>query len=215
MDLSPAAGSSSSPYFERRTCGPLELIRLMADIVRSSPDLRGRGDETPIDHAFLERVMLAVSQVNACRYCLYGHTQAALGAGVPRDEIAALLGGSLADSPSGQAVALAYAQHYAATRGAPDAEAQERLANEYGQIGAARIQAAIHMITLGNLLGNTFDAVVSRLRGRPARQGSLLSELSALALAVLGVIPLGILMALRILLSRRAKPAIQPVPETD
>jgi AhpD family alkylhydroperoxidase len=214
MNLSPVAGSSS-PTFDRRTCGPLELLRLMADIVRSSPDLRGHAGESTIDHAFLERVMLAVSQVNACRYCLYGHTRAALSAGVPREEITALMDGDLADSPPEQAVALAYAQHYAETRGKTDPAATQRLTDEYGGRGAARIQAAIHMITLGNLLGNTFDAFISRLRGRPAREGNIFSELAALLVAILGVIPLGVLMMLSMQLGRRTRPPASPLPEID
>jgi AhpD family alkylhydroperoxidase len=187
----------------------------MADIVRTSPDLRSHGIESAIDHTFLERVMLAVSQVNACRYCIYGHARAALSAGVRREEIAALLEGDLAACPPEQAVALAYAQHFAETRGDHDPQTYARLKDEYGGRGAARIQAAIHMITLGNLLGNTFDALVSRLRGRPACEGSTLSELATLLVALLGVVPLGVLMMLSMLLGRRSKPPASSLPETD
>lgn len=188
--------------FKCRTANPGDLLRLLAAIVRASPDLRAHGGDMSIDHAFLERVMLAVSQVNQCRYCLYGHTRAALSAGVPGTEIARLLEGELGASPPEESVALLYAQHYAESNGDPDPDAIARLHTEYGESGAARIQAAIYMITLGNLLGNTFDGLISRLRGRPSPQGSLFSELATLSLSVLSVIPLGVFMALRMLFSR-------------
>jgi len=189
-------------FFARRTAGPGELLRLMAAAVRGSADLGSRPSNLPIDRAFIERVMLAVSQVNGCRYCLYGHTRAALAAGVPSDEVAVLLQGELGESPPEQAVALLYAQHFAESHEQPDPQARQRLDEEYGETGAARIQASIYMITLGNLVGNTFDALGSRLQGRPAPAGSLLSELSVLAIAALGVLPLGLLMASRMIYGR-------------
>ena len=52
----------------------------------------------------------------------------------------------------------------------------------------------LHMITLGNLSGNTFDPLLSRLRGCPAEGSSLGSELAALSLLALGtpILVLGI-----------------------
>jgi hypothetical protein len=50
------------------------------------------------------------------------------------------------------------------------------------------------MITIGNLLGNTFDAILSRFAGRPAEDSSLLSEVAVLLLVVLFV-PLGLVIA--------------------
>ena len=188
--------------FARRTARPGELLRLMAAAVRGSPDLNSRPSNLSIDRAFIERVMLAVSQVNGCRYCLYGHTRAAFAAGVPEEEVAILLQGELEGSPPEQAVALLYAQHFAESHEQPDLQARQRLTDAYGEAGAARIQASIYMITLGNLVGNTFDALGSRLQGRPAPTGSLLSELSVLAVAALGVLPLGLLMASRVIFAR-------------
>ena len=182
MKMMRAETQMHTQTFTRRMASPGDLLRLLLTIFRASPDLRAQAGDTPIDRAFLERVMLAVSQVNQCRYCLYGHTRAAFHAGVPRDEITRLLEGELGTSPPAQAVALLYAQHYAETNGHPEPGAVERLQAEYGQAGAARLQAAIYMITLGNLLGNTFDGLISRLRGRPATKGNLLSSLYMITL---------------------------------
>ncbi len=133
-----------------------------------------------VDQAFAERIMLAVTQVNGCRYCQYGHSRMALRAGVSAGEIRQLASGTWDDLPEGQLPALMYAQHYAETGGKPDTEANERLAQIYGEETAQDIQANIRMITMGNLLGNTFDAFVSRLRGKPAPNSSFWQELAVL-----------------------------------
>ena len=62
----------------------------------------------------------------------------------------------------------------------------QKLVQTYGQERARDILAHVRMITLGNLSGNTFDALLSRLRGRPAEGSGLGSELATLALLVLG-----------------------------
>jgi hypothetical protein len=42
----------------------------------------------------------------------------------------------------------------------------------------------LRMITFGNLLGNTFDAILSRFSGKPAQGSSLWSELGVLLGAI-------------------------------
>ncbi|MEW6242582.1 MAG: carboxymuconolactone decarboxylase family protein, partial [Chloroflexota bacterium] len=54
----------------------------------------------------------------------------------------------------------------------------------YGQDTAEDILAYLRMITFGNLLGNTFDALLSRLKGKPAPDSSLWSEVRILLGAV-------------------------------
>ena len=115
--------------------------------------------------------MLAVTQVNGCRYCSYGHTQAALKSGLDSEEIRALLSGDLSSAPLEELTALLFAQHYAESAGHPDTEAWENLVSTYGQDKAFAILANIRMITIGNLLGNTFDAFLYRITGRPTPNG--------------------------------------------
>jgi len=73
-----------------------------------------RGGE-PLDRAFRERLMLAVTEVNGCRYCRYAHAKLALSAGLSQADVDALAGGSLEGAPPGQVPALLYAQHWAET----------------------------------------------------------------------------------------------------
>jgi AhpD family alkylhydroperoxidase len=130
-----------------------------------------------IDPAFRERLMLAVTGVNACRYCSYVHAREALAAGVPEDEIQSLGQGAVENSPPEEVPALLYAQHWAEADGRPDRAAREHVVRTYGERATEEIELALRMIRTANLLGNTFDHVLYRVSfwrrdvERPARRG--------------------------------------------
>jgi AhpD family alkylhydroperoxidase len=155
-----------------------------------------------ISQAFAERIMLAVTQVNDCRYCRFGHARAALAAGVSTEELGDLLAGEFASLPPEEVVAVAFAQHYAEQRDRPDPAAWQRLVSVYGDEVANQIMAHIRMITMGNLLGNTFDAVLSRLRGRPPQGSHFYEEIAVLILAFM-LAPVGLIAALLSFLRQR------------
>ena len=69
--------------------------------------------------AFRERMMLAVTRVNECRYCARFHAKAALAEGISREEVDAILGGAFKDCPSDQLVGVLYAEHWAEMSGVP------------------------------------------------------------------------------------------------
>ncbi len=137
-----------------------------------------------VSKAFAEKIMLVVSSVNGCRYCWYGHSRAALAEGVSESELQSLLALDLETFPASEVVALTFAQHYAEANGQTDPLAWQRVVTYYGERTARDILAYLRMITFGNLLGNTFDALLSRLAGKPAPGSSLWSELSVLLGAV-------------------------------
>jgi len=68
---------------------------------------------------FIERIMLAVTEVNGCEVCSYAHTKIALEQGMSEEEIGKLLSGDTEDIPAEEAPAIFFAQHYADTRGNP------------------------------------------------------------------------------------------------
>jgi AhpD family alkylhydroperoxidase len=112
---------------------------------------------------FRERLMLAVTAVNGCRYCSFVHAKQALVEGIGAAEIRALLDGRLEDSPSEELPALMYAQHWAESRGQPEREVRERLVAAYGEQKAGAIELGLRTIQMGNLMGNTLDYVLFRL----------------------------------------------------
>jgi AhpD family alkylhydroperoxidase len=143
-------------------------------------DLRRAARGNRVSKAFAEKIMLVVSSVNGCRYCCYGHSRAALAAGVSETELQNLLAIDLDTFPTHEVTALTFAQHYAEAACQPDPTAWQRVVTYYGEETAQDILAYLRMITFGNLLGNTFDALLSRIAGKPAPASSLRSELSVL-----------------------------------
>ena len=113
--------------------------------------------------AFRERLMLAVTAVYGCRYCSWLHTGEALKSGLEKEEIAGLLIGSVDNCPEDEAIALLYAQHWADSDAKPDPEAVRRLEQTYGTEKAEVINLILRMNRLGNLSGNAWDRLLSRI----------------------------------------------------
>ena len=182
--------------FFTRLYTPNSLLQDFRDILAHFHEFRSAVRSKRISKAFAEKIMLAVTAVNGCRYCSYGHAKTALASGVSQEEVDLLLSGEVGHASPEEAPALFFAQHYAESDGHPDPEMMQKLVKTYGPEKARDVLAHIRMITLGNLSGNTFDALLSRLRGRPAEGSSMGSELATLALLVLGtpVLALGIIV---------------------
>jgi AhpD family alkylhydroperoxidase len=190
-------------YFSKRIYTPRSLLRDLRGILNQPPGWGAKDGDGGIGRAFAEKIMLAVTAVNGCRYCSYAHSRSALANGIGEEEIDRLLSGEVGHVSPEEAPALLFAQHYAESGGQPDPEMVRRLEETYGEDKSQQILAYIRMITLGNLTGNTFDAALSRLQGRPAQGSSLGSELATLALLVVGTPVLAVGM-----LAKRAAQAL-------
>lgn len=132
-------------------------------LLKLRKELRGILKGKTISDAFRERLILAVTAVNKCRYCAFVHTRAALAAGVPKAEMDGLFSGEFADAPEEERVALLYAHHWAETKGNPDAETVERLNEAYPPETANAINATLLFINFNNLFGNTVDWLLHTL----------------------------------------------------
>lgn len=116
-----------------------------------------------VSPAFRERLMLAVTSVNDCRYCSYYHTRLALQEGVSAEEAGRLLEGSVDNCPPQEGAALLYAQHWAESDGAPDRAAVQRIIADYGETTLHDIDILLRMIRMGNYLGNAVDNILERI----------------------------------------------------
>jgi AhpD family alkylhydroperoxidase len=113
---------------------------------------------------FRERLMLVVTEVNGCRYCSYGHSLAALKAGVPQEQIDELSEGLIpSGAPREEIPALLYARHWAECNTHPEPQAAARLVEIYGAEKAGAVQVLLRMIRVGNLLGNQGDYILYKL----------------------------------------------------
>lgn len=116
-----------------------------------------------VSFAFRERLMLTVTEVNGCRYCSYFHAKEALKAGLSEEETREYLLGDLNSAPAEELPALLYAQHWAASDARPDPIARQNLFQTYGSDKAVAIETVLHMIRMGNLLGNLGDYFLFKL----------------------------------------------------
>jgi hypothetical protein len=96
---------------------------------------------------------------------------------------------------------LAFARQYAETRGEPHPDLIDRLSADYGARTARDLTTFVRLATLGVLIGNTADALVSRILGQPSPQTSLGQELRILATFALGILPLLPIMFLRAIIN--------------
>lgn len=150
--------------FRRRIYHGLADLRADFGYISQHRTLVRRAMRELISHAFRERLMMVVTEVNGCRYCSYFHAREALKSGISTAELHDLLAGAIpADTPPEEHVALAYAQHWAETDAHPDREAVQKLTLTYGEEKAAAINIILRMIRVGNLLGNTADYLLYRL----------------------------------------------------
>jgi len=183
--------------FRNRIFTLSDYLRFLNDAFSTIPVLREVSRSNLIEKAFSERVMLAVTQVNGCRYCAYGHARMALQAGVPDEEIQQLMQGEFDALPQKEIKALLFAQHYAETCGHPDTKTWKILIEHYGKDTAMGILAYIRMIMMGNLLGNTFDAFLYRLRFNPVPGSRFLDEVGILIGSLIWIPAIGLYQSLR------------------
>jgi len=127
---------------------------------------------------FIEKIMLAVTEVNGCEVCSYAHTKIALEHGMSNEEIQSLLSGNTGRIPDDEAIAILFAQHYADTRGNPTSDSWQRVVEVYGISKAMGILGAIRTIMIGNVSGIALSAFLSRLRGKPIKKSNFLYEIS-------------------------------------
>jgi len=129
-----------------------------------------------INKQFREKILLAVTAVNECKYCSFGHSLMALKNGCTREEISRIMKKDFSNSKPNEIIALTYAQHFAETKRSPDPGATKRLFSYYGLKKARDIFLFIRIMEIGNLLGNTIDAFKSRMKGIPPKDGSIFFE---------------------------------------
>ena len=151
----------------KRTLTRDNVLETTTDVVASAPVLVRALVRPKIPRALREKIMLEVTAVNDCRYCQWGHTHLAIAQGVPLEEINQIFGyqnESLAARDTAEAAAILFAQHYAENLGRFDPESIQNLRTYYDDAQVAEILAYVRAITLGNLTGNTVDAVLDRFR---------------------------------------------------
>ncbi len=150
--------------FRKRTySGFTELVKDLGFPFKNRKRIRYFKARGLMPFPFQERLMLAVTGVNGCRYCSYFHARQALKGGISGREIEDLLSGTVENCPQDEAAAVLYAQHWAEANANPDPAATRALEERYGSQKAEAILLMLRMIRIGNLLGNSLDYLLYRL----------------------------------------------------
>ncbi|MCB5265161.1 MAG: carboxymuconolactone decarboxylase family protein [Candidatus Cloacimonetes bacterium] len=163
--------------FSRRIFTPGILAGDVWFILKNIPKFVAYRKNPTFDRAFLEKVMSVVTAVNGCVYCSWFHAKEASAAGISQDEIDDLFQLQFdTEANDFELPALKYAQHFAETGRKPDPEETAAFVGYYGEKTATEIMLFIRLILWGNLLGNTYDAFLSRLKGDPAPDSNVIFE---------------------------------------
>lgn len=143
------------------------------------------------DTRFAERLLLVVSGVNGCAYCSWFHSLIAARRGLSNVEIGKLLNQLIpGDIPVYEQPALEFAIHFAESDGKPDAIEIRDLYRQFPVSDVRAILALCHAIHFGNLCGNTYDAFLYRLKGKPAENSHVLLEFSVFLISAPFLLPL-------------------------
>lgn len=173
--------------FKKRSYTFRGMIHDIARVARSIPDIIKHQKEGTISRKFTERLMLAVTAVNGCRYCSFVHTKMALESGCTDEEIKDIMQLQFDSFEDEEIIGLTFAQHYAETNRNPSKKAVRRLVAFYGEERSRAIIQTLDGIWIGNLAGNTLDAFQSRLKGIPPENGSFLLELIVFVIGSIAV----------------------------
>ncbi len=164
--------------FPRRTATPVSLAPWLLEIGLRLPGLLSSYSRPNVlDARTRERVILAVTEVNGCRYCAWIHGNWAdfLGDGVSRlDAEEAVLAYARACADAGKPLEPAPLLE----RGLPAASVQA-------------VRATVAQIEVANLVGNTVDGLLARAtRRRPLDPSRAVAELATVAIALPVAVPM-------------------------
>lgn len=154
---------SKKKFSKRIYRNPKEFLSDFWFAVKNMSRLRKLEKTGVIIPAFRERLMLAVTAVNGCRYCSYVHARQALKTGLVKEEITRMLDGDVKNCPEDEAVAVLYAQHWAEANAHPDPETTIKLREIYGAEKAKAIHLVLRMMRMANLSGNFLDYLLYHL----------------------------------------------------
>jgi AhpD family alkylhydroperoxidase len=135
--------------------------------------------------------MVAVADVNACRFCSYAHQTHALHLGLSEEDVALIAAGSPALGDARLAAATAYARERAEVGFAPVAAEQlGPLVAVLGARAADDVEVVARLMHAANMAANAMDALPARMRGRAPAGSRLRDDLVLGAFAMVAIVAL-------------------------
>ena len=175
--------------FRKRTISARDFIGSLWSLVGDAPTIYKIWGKHELDPGFREELMLAVAKLNDCRYCSWGHQEWANMAGVPNEELARIEQVDSEGFDRRKWVAFSYVRAYVS--GKPDSvpgELRQEMRDNYTAYEIKEIELVARIMDIGNRGANTWDAMLSRLKGKPAADSHILDE-AVLSIAFLTTAP--------------------------
>lgn len=193
-------GITSSLFggFKKKTSNLKELAVHAANLIASPSNLYGILVSKRLDPVFREEIMVAISTLNACKYCNYAHHDFALQAGVTEEELAQLEGITPENFNAEKFLAITYVRELANSNfSGVDPDLLDKLKKAYSKVERGDIQTTARIIMLFSMICNTSDAFVERVKGKPVEGSKLFDELVVATAFFAGILPVvGLYIAL-------------------
>jgi AhpD family alkylhydroperoxidase len=197
-----------SPFggFKKRTITAPQLMGRLASLVPELGTMYRVWLKQEVEPGFREELMLAVSRLNGCRYCSWGHYEWAQISGVSNEELAQVEQLDPAGFNRRKWVAISYVRALVTEnfeRVQP--ELRRAMQHKYSPREIRQIELIANVMDVGNRGSNTFDAMLSRFKGVPAADSRIVDEV------ILSGVFLAIAPAVLVYLARASKRPIREV----
>ena len=164
--------------FRKRTMTAREFIGSLRLLAPQAPMLYQIWGKQALDPGFREELMLAVAKLNDCRYCTWGHHEWAYLSGVDEEELAHIENMDPEGFDRGKWVAINYVRALvSADYGSVEPNLTRELQDHYSLHEIEEMELVARVMDIANRGANTWDAMLSRIKGNPANDSHLLDEL--------------------------------------
>ena len=181
----------------KRTISAVEFIAYAARTMSESSSIKAIYDGR-VDKGFREQLMVAVAYQNQAPYCNWTHRSWASVHGVPDEELGKIEELHLEELDPKVATAVAYVRALVSSdwQDAPR-DLREQMQEHFTWREIEDVELIARAMDISNRVGNTWDAMLSRLSGEPIEDSDLLSEIF-LSSVFLPMLPVGLSIVSRL-----------------
>ncbi len=173
-----AKATSGFGGYRKRTMTAREFAVSLRSLAPQASMIYQIWGKQELDPGFREELMLAVAKLNDCRYCTWGHHEWAYLSGVSEEELAQIENMDSEGFDRGKWVAISYVRALvSANFGEVSPELRTEMSEHYSPKEIKEIKLVAQVMDIANRGANTWEAMLSRIKGNPANDSHLLDEL--------------------------------------
>jgi AhpD family alkylhydroperoxidase len=202
--MAPRKKEAMKKFYKKKIYSYTQFFRAMVCFFNTLPYLSKAKKMKLINKQFIERIMLAVTEVNGCSLCSYQHTKIALKSGLTTQEIQALLEGETKGLKQDEVIGVLFGKHVADQNGLFDQVYLSRVIKEYGKDKAYGVLGAIRVIMFTNIMGIAIGIIVDTLSGH-SKKLSLFAYAFGLLLFMIFALPLAFVVSVGLKLSNNER----------